>query len=104
MNSKQKGQQFQPFDALKGFKKALAEQEKNLVEEKPILSEDQERQINDILSQLKINDEIVITIYQNKQILPLQGKIQSIQKQKKWLLIQNQKISFSQLLNIKKSD
>ncbi len=104
MNSKQKGQQFQPFDALKGFKQALAEQEKNLVEEKPILSEDQERQINDILSQLKINDEIVITIYQNKQILPLQGKIQSIQKQKKWLIIQNQKISFSQLLNIKKSD
>lgn len=104
MNSKQKGQQFQPFDALKEFKQALAEQEKNLVEEKPILSEDQERQINDILSQLKINDEIVITIYQNKQILPLQGKIQSIQKQKKWLIIQNQKISFSQLLNIKKSD
>ena len=104
MNSKQKGQQFQPFDALKGLKQALTEQEKNLVEEKPILSEDQERQINDILSQLKINDEIVITIYQNKQILPLQGKIQFIQKQKKWLIIQNQKISFSQLLNIKKSD
>lgn len=104
MNSKQKGQQFQPFDALKGFKQALAEQEKNLIEEKPILSEDQEKQINDILSQLKINDEIVITIYQNKQILSLQGKIQSIQKQKKWLMMQNQKISFSQLLNIKKSD
>ena len=104
MNSKQKGQQFQPFDALKGFKQALAEQEKNLVEEKPILSEDQERQINDILSQLKINDEIVITIYQNKQILPLQGKIQSIQKQKIWVIIPNQKISFSEVLNIKKCD
>ena len=99
-----RAKQFLPFDALKGFKQALTEQEKNLVEEKPILSEDQERQINDILSQLKINDEIVITIDQNKQILPLQGKIQSIQKQKKWLIIQNQKISFSQLLNIKKSD
>ncbi len=102
MNKHQKGQQFQPFDALKGFKEALKKQEQQKIE-KPILSEDQENKINEMLLNLKIQDKIELRYYDNNQILTLCGVVQSIHIESKYLIINQQKITFSQLLSIKKA-
>ena len=76
MNKHQKGQQFQPFDALKGFKEALKKQEQQKIE-KPILSEDQENKINEMLLNLKIQDKIELRYYDNNQILNILNILQT---------------------------
>ncbi len=100
MNHK-KGKQYQPFDALKGFKEELKKQE-IIKQDKPILSIDQQEEINQILTSLQLNDFISICFFYQNQIKYLQGIISKLNYDLRYLIVCEQKIQFNQLIKIKK--
>ncbi len=95
-----KGKQFRPFDALKGFRQALHEQELEKVE-KPLLSIEQEQRINATLQRLKEQDVVNIQYYDQNQIITMKNeKIDKINFYEYYLMIHQRKIYFNQLLDI----
>ena len=98
-----RAKQFMPFDALKGFREALEEQERE-IERKVTLSEEKCAEINDILSSLKIEDIIEITYYEKGKYITKKIKINKISFGAKKLLINDQIIYFKDIRNIKVLD
>lgn len=100
MNHK-KGKQYHPFDALKGFKEELKKQE-IIRQEKPILSIDQQEEINQTLTSLQLNDLVQVCFFNQNQIKHLKGSITKLNYDSKYLIVCEQKIQFNQLIKIKK--
>lgn len=63
---------FMPFDALKGFREALAAKEKVLVS-KPELSEDQYHLLDDKLEKFQIGDMLKIVYYEEEEYIEVEG-------------------------------
>ncbi len=60
-----RAKQFVPFDALKGFREALKEKERQ-IDEHVELMEDAQNKIDKILHNIKIGDKVLITYYRDK--------------------------------------
>lgn len=89
-----------PFQSLKEQSIYLHEMEKNRKKvPKPILSEDQMSEINDSLTYYN-NEVVVVVYYKNGFIKQIKGRIKKIDPTFKYLLIEEIKISFDNLLDI----
>ena len=93
--------QFQPFDALKGFKEALKEVER-IHEEKKTLSEDSFKELDNTLKSLKRGDIITIEYYYDLTYLELTGTIRKIDSLNRKLYLSQSIISFDDIVAIKK--
>ena len=99
MKNYQKGKQFQPFEALKGFKEEIKKQELEITD-KPTLSVDQEEDINSLLLQLNINDLIYLLYYNQNHFIEIKGKVNKINAQYHYLIVNNLKIYFEQIIQM----
>ena len=99
MGSLDRAKQFMPFDALKGFKEALQEKEKILVNKKE-LSEEMQEELSRKLNSLEIGDKIKVIHYKNKQYKIDIGHLRQINKSQRFIFIDNIKIAVDNIFRI----
>ena len=95
-----RAKQFLPFDALNGFREAIAEKEK-LVVKKVILSEEELEKLSQSILKINRDDVIYIKYYNKKEYLNIKGRVSKIDFIYKYLIIEKCKIFFDDILEIK---
>ena len=91
-----RAKQFLPFDALNGFREALAEKEQCPVFKKD-LSDDQKEWLDRILRQIRKTDMIEVEYFHSGEYLHISGTVSQIDKQKKVLKIGATEIPFENI-------
>ena len=94
-----RAQMFQSYDALKGFKEILKEQERIVVPKKE-LSEDDLEQLDYKIHQVKVGQIIKIIYYDKSQYIQLEGIISKINLDTKILMIVKNKINIHDIIDI----
>ena len=77
MDQVNRAKQFMPFDALKGFREALAEKERLLVPKKE-LSEERKAEIDSILHQICRADVITAEYFRDGEYVQVTGEVSGI--------------------------
>lgn len=95
----QRAQMFQSFDALKGFREILKEQERVLVPKK-ILSEDDLNELDYKIHQIKVGMIIQIVYYDKNQYVQLEGIVSKINLDTKIIQIVKNKINILNIVNV----
>lgn len=90
---------FAPFDALKGFKEALKEKEK-IVVEKRIISQEEKEKIGNILKEIKKNDMVEIIYFNNGEYIKVKGIVSKIDFVYLKITIVTTKIEFNDIYKI----
>jgi predicted RNA-binding protein len=99
MSRLDRARQFLPFDALKGFQEALREKEKEYVE-RIDLDDEQKAILSEQLARIEINNNIKLTYYSQRQYKTISGYVNGIDTIKKKIAIDDNKISFYDILKI----
>lgn len=94
-----RAKQFLPMDALKGFREALEEKEKEVFKKIDLL-EDSEAYLSWQLNLLKVNMWVTITYYKINTYQKISGWINKLNYTYKYLTINNEKIFFSDIIKI----
>lgn len=94
-----RAQIFQSFDALKGFREILNEQERVVVPKKE-LSEDDLDQLDHTIHQIKVGMIIQVVYYENKQYVQIEGIVSKINLDTKILQIVKTKINLLNIVSI----
>ena len=102
MTREQRGKQFIPFDAMKSLKEALAvrEERHNRVEKRE-LSEDVIEHLSVMLGRLELGMEATIEHYRAYHDVVSVGRVRAIDPVFKYLLLDNEKIYFDNIYDIK---
>ena len=95
----ERAKQFMPFDALKGFKEALKEKEKIIVD-KIDLSEDAIIEINNILINLKVGDIVKVVYFKQNEYIEVTGMISKIKND--FFVIVKEKIMYNNIYRIER--
>jgi len=101
MANKSKANQYQPFDALKGFSDKLREKEQIYVDKK-ILSEESIEELNNLLTSLTKGEYVSVKYFHNRQYLDISGVVDKIDIYNRKLIISGVKINFEDLYEINK--
>ncbi len=96
-----RAKQFLPFDSLKGFYE-LIEKEEKLKDNKKELSEDTLSDINKTILSINKNDNVLIKHYHNENYIETIGKVRKIDEVNKVIYLDNTKIAFDDVIDIKK--
>lgn len=98
-----RAKQFLPFDALKGFREALAQKEKIIV---PRIELDEEtlRRLAFRLNQVKKGQIIKVVYYHLGEYLALEGMVSTVDVENKFLKIVKTRVSFSDLRELQGHD
>jgi hypothetical protein len=99
MSRLDRARQFLPFDALKGFQEALREKEKEYVE-RIDLDDEQKDLLSEQLARVEINSNIKLTYFFQRQYYTITGHVKNIDSIKKKIIIDDNKISFYDILKI----
>ena len=99
MANKSKCNQYQPFDALKGFSDKLREKEVTYIEKK-VLSEETIEHLNNLLLSLTKNDYVSVKYYHKGQYLDKEGFVEKVDAYNRCLIISGLKINFDDLYEI----
>lgn len=95
----QRAQIFQSFDALKGFREILKQQEVVIVPKK-ILSEDDCEELNRRVHQIQVGMMIQIIYYDHGRYIQLDGKVSKINLDTKMIQIVKTKIDLKSVVSI----
>ena len=95
----QRAQIFQSFDALKGFREILKEQERIVVPKK-ILSEDDLTELDYKIHQVKVGMIIQVVYYDKVQYVQLEGVVSKINLDTKIIQIVKTKINLKNIIYI----
>lgn len=95
-----RAKQFLPFDALNGLQDALREKEVEYVD-KIELSDDKKQELSDKLRNIKVGEKVRVMFYINNQYKEANGKANDINKLEKYIIVDNIKIYFTDILSIK---
>lgn len=99
MNRSNRAKQFMPFDALKGFREALAEKERIIVPKKE-LSEERKSELNEKLHQLQRLDIVTAEYFCDGEYVQITGVVSAIDKAGRFLKIVNTKVSFDDISDL----
>ena len=99
MDRQNRAKQFMPFDALKGFREAVAEKERIIVPKRE-LSEEQKEELDRKLRQVQKKDIITVEFFHNREYLQLTGMVSRVDATSRILAIVNTKIAFDDIINL----
>lgn len=99
MERSNRAKQFMPFDALKGFREALAEKERIIVPKKE-LSEERKSELNEKLHQLQRLDIVTAEYFCNGEYVQITGVVSAIDKAGRTLKIVNTKVPFDDISDL----
>ncbi len=94
-----RAKQFIPFDALKGFREALKEQEKRVADRKE-LSETDAEELNRKLLEVKKNDQVKVIFFENGEYLEAKGAVSSLDLTMKRIRIVRKWIRFEDIFGL----
>lgn len=96
MTRSNRAKQFMPFDALKGFREALAEKERIIVSPR-ILSEEQKEELDFRLRRIGKENQVTAEYYHNGEYVKITGPVSDIDCVHRVLKIQDTEISFDDI-------
>lgn len=99
MDRENRAKQFMPFDALKGFREALAEKER-IVVPKRVLPETWENELEWKLRQLQKRDMVRAEYFQRGEYVCITGMVSEMDKENKVLKVVNTKIAFEDIVDL----
>lgn len=99
MGAAERAKQFMPFDALKGFREALKEKEKVIVD-KVELSEYAKSILDRKLQYIKKNDMLTVVYFSKGEYLKITGMVSRLDISSRNLKIVNTKIAFDDIYDI----
>lgn len=99
MDRTSRAKQFMPFDALKGFREALLEQERPNIPRK-ILSEDRKEELDAKLRQIHRKDIITAEYFQNGQYVQVTGEVSKIDETARGIKVAGQFIPFADISDL----
>ena len=101
MPTSRRAKQFSMFDALKGFKEALAAQERQ-PEPRRELAQDAIEELNRTISGLKVGEVVIVTYYchYGKEYRQLTGPVEKVSAHWGFLQVGNACIDFREILQI----
>ena len=102
MDRENRAKQFMPFDALKGFREALAEKEKIVVPRRD-LSEEQKEELDHKLRSLHRLDTVTVEYFQEGEDVQVTGVISGIDENRRVLKLVNTEIPFEALSAIREN-
>ena len=103
MPRSQRAKQFAPFDALTGFGLALAAKRRQMgLVEKLFLSEEEQEKINEELLALCKGDRVGITYYAEGEYVKLVGRVEELSEVQQLLRVNETKINFADLADVKR--
>lgn len=91
---------FMPFDALKGFREALAERERLAVSRRE-LSEDSSEELNRKLCRLQPGDMVTILYYREEEYVEQSGLVSRIDGTRRVLRVVGTEIPFDEIAGIR---
>ena len=94
-----RAKQFVPFEALKGFREALAEKERIIVPRRE-LSEEKKAEIDYKLHQIKKMDIVTAEYFQKGEYVKMTGVVSRIDKTSRGLKIVNTRIPFDDISDL----
>lgn len=100
MDRKNRAKQFMPFDALKGFREALAEKEQVIVPKRE-LSEEQKAELNEKLQQIDRREIVTVEYFRNGAYLKINGMVSKIDYGNRVVTIVETEIPFEDLIDLK---
>lgn len=99
MSQADRAKQFLPFDALKGFREALAEKER-IIEERKELPEEKSAELDRKLSGLSIGQVVTVEYFAKDAYVQITGTLSGINPNSEELQIVDTKIAFRDILEI----
>ena len=97
-----RAKQFLPFDALNGFYDALKERETEYID-KAELSDEVKEHISNVLCSIEKKDIIKVRYYTPREYIDIVGIVEKVDPIKKKIVFINEvKIDFENIVNIKK--
>lgn len=99
MDRMNRAKQFMPFDALKGFREALAEKERIIVPKRE-LSEEQKEKLDYKIHQIRKMDIITAEYFFNGEYVKKTGVVSDINETSRTLKIVNTKIPFNDISDL----
>lgn len=94
-----RAKQFMPFDALKGFREAIKEKEKQ-IENRTSMDDDNINNINNTLLKLKVGLRVKVTYYEEYRYISKFIDIKKLSFQSGKIIINNNVIYFDDLKDI----
>ena len=91
---------FMPFDALKGFKEALKEKERIIVEKKD-LTEDDYDLLNKTFKELKKGSMVKVVYYNIDSYIEYTGMVSFISSEERYIKVVKEKIPFDSIQSIR---
>lgn len=99
MDRQNRAKQFMPFDALKGFREALEEKERIIVQKRD-LSEEQKEELDFKLRQIRKLDIVTVEYFSQGQYIQMTGVVSKIDTNSRILKIVNTKIAFDDISDL----
>lgn len=99
MDRENRAKQFMPFDALKGFREALAEKEREIAAKRD-LSEERKAELDRKLHVLHKGDMITAEYFQNGAYMTETGRVTKIDKAGKILRLEDLEIPFDNVSDL----
>ena len=105
MNREDRAKQFAPFEALSGLREALRQKEvKHESEVKREISEEKINLIAETLSTIDKGDKIEVKCFEDGYYITIIGNVTKIDFIKKFLILEEGKILFSNIYEIKRRE
>lgn len=102
MTRQQRAKQFQPFDAMKGLTEALRDrEERHCREQKREISEEKIAEISSVLQRVQNGMVLFIEYFNAFHYFIIRGEVTIFNQAQKYLQIEEQKIFFEDIYNIK---
>lgn len=99
MDRASRAKQFMPFDALKGFREALMEKERELVPKKE-LSEERYAELDNMLRQIHLADMVEAEYFRDGEYARVTGRLSRIDEAGRALEIAGTRILFDDISDI----
>ena len=100
MDREIRAKQFIPFDALKGFREAMAEKERIIVPKRD-LSDEQKEELERKIRQIQKKDIITVEFFQNREYMRVTGMVTRIDGASRVLEIVNTRIAFTDISDLR---
>lgn len=89
-----------PFDALKGFKEAIKEKERIVVEKKE-MTEDLYEELNLEFKKIKKGSIVKVIYYSKDEYIEYTGMVSEVNESSRYIKVVKEKISLDDILSIK---
>lgn len=100
MDRRSRAKQFMPFDALKGFREAMAEKERIIVPKRD-LPEEKKEELDWKLRQIQKEDIITVEYFQDREYVQATGMVTRIDDAGRTLEIASLRIAFVDISDLK---